>query len=139
MKLNEREICLFAFGPGDKEGRIYHKTYTNTASFNPGFVVIPGIGFKERWFKLKGNLLFYYKVNEFGGINSKDPIAFEPEPEKKHIFGCSNQQICEDWISVLKRSSYQRLKNELQELQMKIIAKTGSDPLSGTVFFNQQQ
>ena len=32
-------------------------------------------GFKERWFKLRGNLLFYYRVNEFGGVYHKEPVG----------------------------------------------------------------
>ncbi|RWS22225.1 pleckstriny domain-containing family J member 1-like protein [Leptotrombidium deliense] len=150
MKLNEREISDFSTGAGDKEGKIYHKTCTH-GSFNHSF--------KERWFKLKGNLLFYYKVNEYGGINSKEPIGFylledfsiqfendasflfafsitfDTEPDKKHIFGCRNQQNCDEWISILQVASYQKLKSDLFDLQLKIIEKTGSNPLLGTMFF----
>jgi hypothetical protein len=29
------------------------------------------VGFKERWFKLKSNLLFYFRISEIGKIDEK--------------------------------------------------------------------
>lgn len=30
---------------------------------------------KERWFKLKANFLFYYRLNEFGGV-AKNEVSY---------------------------------------------------------------
>ena len=38
-------------------------THTHTHMYN---LCIP-TGYKQRWFRLKGNLLFYYKLDEYGG------------------------------------------------------------------------
>lgn len=33
-------------------------------------------GFKEKWFKLKSNLLFYFRINEIGKIDQRQVWAF---------------------------------------------------------------
>jgi hypothetical protein len=139
MRFNDKELTEYANGTGDKEGRMYHKYIRD--------------GYKERWFKLKGNLLFYYRVNEYGGIHSKEPvglfvvedcsiqtednsslpfafsITFTCDP-RKHYFGCSNQVTCDDWVKLLKAASYQTLKRKLYDMQTRLLNMTGVDPLA---------
>ena len=40
--------------------------------FSPSLPAHPA-SIKERWIKLKGNLLFFYKINEYGGLNDMLP------------------------------------------------------------------
>ncbi|CAG2174635.1 unnamed protein product [Oppiella nova] len=144
MRFNEKELCLYSSGPAIKEGRIHHKNP------NAGFRE----GFKERWFKLRGNLLFYYRVNEFGGVHHKEPvgclvielcrvqredesglgfafsICFDSDLDKKHFLMCSNQRQCDEWVDVLSECSYQNQKNKLMDLKNQIMDITGTDPLT---------
>ncbi|CAI8019948.1 Sesquipedalian-1 [Geodia barretti] len=56
MRFNDKELGAWAsvFSP-DKEGLLEKKGAGR------------GQGYKQRWFRLKGNLLFYFKVDELGG------------------------------------------------------------------------
>ncbi|KAH8035648.1 hypothetical protein HPB51_007892 [Rhipicephalus microplus] len=63
MRFNEKEMATLAAGAADKEGRLNHR--------NLSFREV----FKERWFKLKGNLLFYFRLNEHGGVFEKEPVG----------------------------------------------------------------
>ncbi|EEC13127.1 hypothetical protein IscW_ISCW020662 [Ixodes scapularis] len=64
MRFNEKEMAGVATKQADKEGRLNHR--------NLSFREV----FKERWFKLKGNLLFYFRLNEYGGVyEAEDPLA----------------------------------------------------------------
>ncbi|KAH9366041.1 hypothetical protein HPB48_000137 [Haemaphysalis longicornis] len=65
MRFNEKEMAAVAAGVADKEGRLNHRNLSFTEVF------------KERWFKLKGNLLFYFRLNKHGGVNfeEEDPLA----------------------------------------------------------------
>lgn len=59
MHINDKQLAHFARSPQriDKKGIMYKKGFINTA-------------FKERFFVLKGNLLFYYNKE-----HDKDPIG----------------------------------------------------------------
>ncbi|XP_054162369.1 pleckstrin homology domain-containing family J member 1-like [Oppia nitens] len=153
MRFNERELVVYSSGSAVKEGRIYHK------NANSGFRE----GYKERWFKLKGNLLFYYRVNEFGGVYNKEPIGvliiemcrvqreddlalpfafsltFDSDLDKKHLLGCANQRQCDEWVQVLSQCSYQNQRNRLLELKKEIMDITGTDPLASYSYQNNDQ
>ena len=154
MRFNDKELATFAAGTAERDGRMYHKHLSNSSSSREGY--------KERWFKLCGNLLFYFKVNEYGGVCAKEPsgvfliedvivqtedeaslpfsfsLTFINEPERKHIFSCSNQKSADDWVEVLSNSSYQTLKEMVNRMQQEIIEKTGRDPLSAFSHFAGQ-
>ncbi|XP_013788729.1 pleckstrin homology domain-containing family J member 1-like [Limulus polyphemus] len=141
MRFNDKELRSVALGKTDKEGRLNHKI--------PGFIE----GYKERWFRLKGNLLFYFRVNEFGAMIEKEPvgllvieqckiqhetysdlpfsfsITFCEDQEKKHIFLCSTEKQCEDWVKILQEASYEHQRAKLLLIQAKLLRKTGKDPL----------
>ncbi|GBN02899.1 Pleckstrin y domain-containing family J member 1 [Araneus ventricosus] len=142
MRCNEKEIACVAMQPGDKEGRMYYK--------GPGFREV----FKERWFKLKGNLLFYFRLNEHGAVFENEPvgllvieqcrvqnelytelpnafsITFANDFERRHYFACQTQKQTEDWINCLKLCSYEHQRTLLKDLQEKLLKRTGRDPLS---------
>lgn len=86
--------------------------------------------FKERWFKLRGNLFFYFRINEFGQIDDKQPagvfilenghvqlestlggipfafsIVFRDEPERKHIFSGRSEAHVFQWVATLKKAT----------------------------------
>uniref|UniRef100_A0A2L2YFA4 Pleckstrin homology domain-containing family J member 1 n=1 Tax=Parasteatoda tepidariorum TaxID=114398 RepID=A0A2L2YFA4_PARTP len=137
MRFNEKEIAFIAAQPGDKEGRLHYRS--------PGFREV----YKERWFKLKGNLLFYFRLNEYGGVYEKEPvgvlvleqcriqselyaeftnafsITFINEHEKRHFFGCQSQKQVEEWIGCLKSCSYEHQRSKLKELQEELKKRTG--------------
>lgn len=59
MLVNDRELIATSLKPGTIEGRINYKVVQRGKSKS---------SFKEFWFKLTGNLLFYFTLNNFGGI-----------------------------------------------------------------------
>lgn len=60
MRVNDKELIATSFKPSTIEGRINYKVVLSGK--------IKGSSFKEYWFKLIGNLLFYFSLNSFGGI-----------------------------------------------------------------------
>nr|CAD7448772.1 unnamed protein product [Timema bartmani] len=110
-------------------------------------------GYKERLFKLRCNLLFYFRISEIGQIDDKQPagviilenfnlqyevctgvpfafsITFGDEPERKHLFSGRSETYIYEWVNALRRSSYEHWRSQLILLQSKISSKTGKDPL----------
>lgn len=140
MKFNERELAEASSGPADLEGRLNHKRAHKAV-------------FKEKWFKLRCNLLFYFNINEFGKIDKKQPagvivlenysinldnvsegifafsIAFRDEHEKRHVLSGRSECQIEEWVNALKQASYEYWRSRLIMLQEKLCKKTGKDPL----------
>ncbi|XP_034247003.1 sesquipedalian-1-like [Thrips palmi] len=145
MRFNEREAAEVLNGPIDLEGRL------NFRKLCPGSYSQPA--FKERWFKLKGNLLFYFRINEMGRVETKQPsglivlencsvqpegnsgvpfafsLSFGDEPDKKIIFAGRSEDHVQQWINALKQSSYEYWRQQMILLQSKICFMTGKDPL----------
>ncbi|XP_069676749.1 sesquipedalian-1-like isoform X2 [Periplaneta americana] len=110
-------------------------------------------GFKERWFKLKSNLLFYFHINEVGIIDTKQPagvfvlensniqyevctgvpfafsMTFRDEPDRKHLFSGRSEDYINQWVTAMKQATYGHWRSQLVLLQTKINKKTGKDPL----------
>ncbi|KAK2587391.1 hypothetical protein KPH14_003106 [Odynerus spinipes] len=139
MKFNEKELAELSCGTADFEGRLNHKRAHKSGS-------------KERWFKLKYNLLFYFNINELGQIDSRQPagvivlenysinldmfegafafsISFRDEHEKRHILSCRSEDLVEQWVIALKQASYEHWRSQLIVLQERLCKKTGKDPL----------
>ena len=124
---------------------------------------------KERWFRIKANLLFYFRLTPEGrkpaipgteplgvfvlehfhvqkegfeeihdGVSGRNQFSliFADEPDKRHFFIAENQQRVLQWETALKQASYQRLRERLSDLQIKLRHKTGEDPLKGSTFQN---
>lgn len=108
---------------------------------------------------LQGNLLFYYKVNEYGGVCAGEPagvfvmedclietedeaclpfsfsVTFHAEPDRKHMFSSSNQTSADEWVRVLKNASYEGLRQRVRQMQSELQRLTGKDPLLGFPHF----
>ncbi|XP_003395285.1 pleckstrin homology domain-containing family J member 1-like [Bombus vosnesenskii] len=140
MKFNEKELAEASNGPADIEGRLNHKRAHKS-------------GFKEKWFKLRCNLLFYFNINELGQIDTRQPagviilenysinldaasegvfafsIAFRDEYEKRHVLSGRSESQVEQWVNALKQASYEYWRFRLIVLQEELCRKTGKDPL----------
>jgi len=117
------------------EGRLQHRGPQNgTFRESP---------FRERFFKLIGNLLFYYRISELSQIENEPmgviilenysvrpdassnlPFAFEitfhDEPEKHHIFTTRTEGDMNHWIKTLETSGYQYWKGRYDALSTKL-------------------
>ncbi|CAG0920581.1 unnamed protein product, partial [Notodromas monacha] len=64
LRVNEKELANVCRSktPGEIEGRLL---FGPPEDYSEKKVQ----GFKERWFKLSGNLMFSFKLNEHGGVN----------------------------------------------------------------------
>ncbi|XP_077867392.1 pleckstrin homology domain-containing family J member 1-like [Saccoglossus kowalevskii] len=140
MRYNEKELIRLAYQPPEIEGRLLHK--------QPGSKLREG--YRERWCRLRGNFLFYFKTNELGKCNRLEPIGallmercrvqHEPRADKpfvfsvayqdgKHYFVGASDQHCELWVKALRQASFESLRARFLLLQAKLKKLTGSDPL----------
>ena len=150
MIFNEKEIIELAHKTADLEGRV---KYAVLSPRSP-------ISFKEMWFKLIGNLLFIYKLNEFGGIQSNKPnnvlvlencrcqreaylseslalvIIYTEDPEKKHVLCFHKEEMLEQWYVAIEQASYNYQRYMLEHLRNEIFRFSGKNPLQG-VLYNQ--
>ncbi|XP_026320149.1 uncharacterized protein LOC113230432 [Hyposmocoma kahamanoa] len=146
MKCNVRELAQLSDRPCEIEGRLNYKKISNGSYRNQAV-------FKERWFRLINNYLFYFKLSEMGTFDSKNPagvfvmenssiqmehgpnvtfsfsISFIDEPEKKHVFAARTEDNVVQWVIKLRECSYEFLRSRLHTLQSKIFSITGKDPL----------
>jgi hypothetical protein len=78
MRFNDKELGAWAsvFSP-DKEGLLEKKGAGR------------GQGYKQRWFRLKGSLLFYFKVDELGGWEVRE----KPTYPTSHCFTAQPQLL----------------------------------------------
>lgn len=146
MKCNVREVAQLSDRPCVIEGRLNYKKITNGSYRHQAI-------FKERWFRLINNYLFYFKISEMGKFDTKNPagvfvlenssiqmehgqsipfsfsISFIDEPEKRHVFAARAEDNVVKWVISLRECSYEYLRNRLHTLQSKIFSITGKDPL----------
>lgn len=140
MKFNDKDLTEASFGQATLEGRLNHKRAHKSA-------------FKERWFKLKCNLLFFFNINDLGQIDRRQPagviilencsinldtssesafafcISFRDEHDKRHILSGPSEEKVEEWINSLRQASYEFWRSKLITLQERLLNKTGKDPL----------
>ncbi|XP_012534968.2 pleckstrin homology domain-containing family J member 1 isoform X2 [Monomorium pharaonis] len=140
MRFNDRELAEASFGPANLEGRLNHKRAHKSV-------------FKEKWFKLRHNLLFYFNINDLGHIDTKQPagvivlencninidnssegafalsISFRDELDKRHVLSCRSESQVDQWVNALKQASYGYWRSRLITLQERLCKKTGKDPL----------
>eukprot|EP00051_Salpingoeca_urceolata_P018731 m.265874 g.265874 ORF g.265874 m.265874 type:complete len:1155 (-) comp19266_c3_seq1:47-3511(-) len=146
MKFNEREIGFFAANPDsavDKQGYLGRRSDRSRD------------GYKQRWFVLKGNLLFYFKseimlneqpmgcvVLERVCITVHDEqdfasptktfgfrIEFDGPGTHVHYLTAPDADSRKSWMEALKTASYEHLRSILLDLQRKLTQLTGRDPL----------
>lgn len=143
MKFNERELAIWSTTlVADREGLLEKKGAGR------------GQGYKQRWFRLKGNLLFYFRVDDAGQWQETgEPLGmiilercrvdayahetrpytfalkFENDDSRSYLLSASSQQELEGWIIAIKAASYEGLRTMLYKLQKKLMSLTGEDPL----------
>lgn len=132
-KFHKEGILLFK----EKEGKLFTKSEV----------------FTERFFRLYGNLLLYFKGvdqgTELSGIivlenfiltpdqsasrNFTFTIEFENGDEQKYEFAAKNQKDYTEWLAIIKSSSYEKMRQKLDSLRTQILQITGVDPLTNGV------
>ncbi|XP_060515960.1 pleckstrin homology domain-containing family J member 1-like [Cylas formicarius] len=149
MRYNDRELVKIGESNADFEGVLQHmkpqgKDWSDWYQ-QPCF--------KERYFKLIANLLYYYRVNEqeplgilvlenaqvayerpHKGIPFAFSITFKVndkfrDNDAKHVFSCRCEADVNKWVSVLKTASYEYWRSQYIILKTKIGMKTGQDPV----------
>lgn len=117
----------------------------------------PRESYKERWFRLKGNLLFYCRTNSDGSLLDPEPLGllvmdqcrvqmeafgdrpfvfsihFNGESDKAHYFSGQSLQQCQEWVAALQASSLVLVQSQVQELRNKLKAIHGRDPLDDLI------
>ncbi|XP_063982173.1 pleckstrin homology domain-containing family J member 1-like [Diachasmimorpha longicaudata] len=140
MKCNDRELVDISRGLPQMEGRLQHKRAHKSV-------------FKERWFKLRSNLLFYFNITELGQLDDRQPagiiilenckinadvisegafafsIVFRDEHEKRHILTARTEGQVNQWVTALRQASYEYWRSRLITLQERLFVRTGTDPL----------
>lgn len=143
MKFHFNEIALRHTAQSrlpDREGRLQYRSSKG--------------GYKERWFRLQGNLLFYFRTNEFGSIADHDPlgvfvlaqfsvemeaisdrpfvftITFAGEEGRRHYFSGQTMQQCHEWMDVLQRNSYEAVRMKFESIRREVQRLTGKDPIT---------
>ncbi|XP_044741432.1 pleckstrin homology domain-containing family J member 1-like [Chrysoperla carnea] len=154
MKFNDRELISVSLQPDSTiEGRLCHqkpqgKDWSDWMSQSTAF--------KDRWFKLKCNFLFYYRINESENIDYEQPlgvfiletatiqyenlrkvpfgfsISFRDEPDKKHVFSCRSEEDVNRWVAALKASSYEYLRTQLIIIEKKLSMRKGEENVNKT-------
>ncbi|CAB3387068.1 Hypothetical predicted protein [Cloeon dipterum] len=145
MRFNDKELAHFGCSTTtDFEGRLNYRT----PSGNFGQPV-----FKERWFKLKSNFLFYFRITELGAIDYKEPVGvfvlenftvqkvdsretpfafsiiFQDDYEKKHYFSARSEELVNTWVNAINQCSYENMRSKLHTLQNLIKVASGVDQL----------
>jgi len=155
MRWNEQEVLsLLSTKTPDWEGRLTYKPPKSGGSFA---IQSP---FKERYFKVIGNLLYCLRLNNTGEklstndvvsvlvlehltvqeelLGTEEVHAFsvifsqEEASERKHVFVADSQRSVVQWIEALRMASFEAQREKLILLQIKLRNKSGVDPLRGT-------
>ncbi|KAM7351670.1 inositol phosphatase interacting protein isoform 2-T2 [Cochliomyia hominivorax] len=130
MKINEKNLCVFATSPPyDKEGFLLKKGEVNKA-------------FQRRYFVLKGNLLFYFEKKgdkePLGLIivegctielsEESDQYCFEIafNGNRTYILSAESQESMESWMKALTCAGYEYKKLMVAELQRQLEEIEGS-------------
>lgn len=148
MKWNEAECLAFlASRTPDWQGKLAYKPPKQGGTFG-----LQQPSFKERYFKLVGNLLFCLRsdssevlsllVLETGTVQKEDKdlnlfsIEFNTDDSvgEKHVFAADSKRGVLQWLEALRSASYEKKRQELILLQIKLRSMTGRDPLAGTAF-----
>ncbi|XP_070197959.1 inositol polyphosphate-4-phosphatase type I A-like isoform X1 [Littorina saxatilis] len=144
MRFNSRELVQVAQQSAnvEKEGVLYMKEKQD-GIFKSREVYI------DRFFRLKGNLLFYFKNKE----TKLEPLGvlvierctveldLEEEASNSFVIVCEgednpfkfaavSEEERDSWIQALHMASYECLKMQLQSLREQVQAKTGRDPVT---------
>ncbi|CAG9759528.1 unnamed protein product [Ceutorhynchus assimilis] len=145
MRFNDKEISKMSESKADLEGVLNHMKPQGNEWYQQPI-------FKERLFKLKGNMLFYHRINEQEPLGllvlENAHVAYERphkgifafslsfkvndkfrDNEAKHIFSCRTDDDVNKWVSALKIASYEYWRSQSIILRTKLAMKTGKDPI----------
>lgn len=149
MKYNDRELVTFSESKCDLQGVLHHMK-PQEKDWSDWY---QRAAFKERYFKLVYNLLYYYRVGEQEPIgililenaqvayerpHKGIPFAFSitfkvndrfRDDDAKHVFSCRCEKDVNMWVSSLKTASYEYWRSQYIILKTKISMKTGEDPV----------
>lgn len=149
MRFNDKELAKLGETKANLEGILHHMK-PQGKDWSDWY---QQASFKERYFKLIFNLLFYYRVNEteplgvlvlenaqiayerpHKGIPFAFSITFKvndrfKDNESKHIFSCRCDADVNKWVAALKMASYEYWRTQYEILKTKISMKTGKDPV----------
>uniref|UniRef100_A0A1A9W859 PH domain-containing protein n=1 Tax=Glossina brevipalpis TaxID=37001 RepID=A0A1A9W859_9MUSC len=130
MKINEKNLCVFATSPPyDKEGFLNKRGEVNRA-------------FQRRYFVLKGNLLFYFEKQgdkEPLGLIIVEGCTIELSEEsdrycfeiafngnRTYVLSADSQESMESWMKALTCAGYEYKKLMVAELQRQLEEIEGS-------------
>lgn len=145
MRFNSKALASLSLQPNtkfDKEGVVWMKDKQDG-------LFKKGEAFVERFCRLKGNMLFYFKNKE---VTNSDPLGVliierctvELDLDEEHLhgfmlvyegeenpfhFATNTEEARDQWIQTLHIASYECLKMQLQSLREQLVSKTGQDPL----------
>lgn len=149
MRYNDKEILKLTENKVDLEGVLQHMK-PQGSNWSDWY---QQPSFKERYFKLVSNLLFYYRINDpeplgilvlenahvsyerpHRGIPFAFSITFKVndkfrDNESKHVFSCKCDTDVSKWVAALKMASYEYWRSQYIILRTKISMKTGQDPV----------
>ncbi|KAK3579951.1 hypothetical protein CHS0354_033469 [Potamilus streckersoni] len=147
MRFNNKELAYLAQQDRekfDKEGILYMKDKND----GHGIFKKGSVGFVQRLFRLRGNLLFYFKGKDAKSeplgllilercsveldLAEKDGYSFVivyEGDEQTYTFKAETEMVRDEWIQVLHIASYESLKMQVQSLREQVQARTGQDPL----------
>uniref|UniRef100_A0A0K8SNG6 Pleckstrin homology domain-containing family J member 1 n=1 Tax=Lygus hesperus TaxID=30085 RepID=A0A0K8SNG6_LYGHE len=135
MRFNERQVCLLAQQIPDLEDRLYLKKKC-PGSFKKEV-------FKHRWFRLKYNMLFYFKIADTGQV-SEEPdgvifladctarteydggapftfsLTFGGTFDKILILATRDQEALSKWIAAINNASYDLLRQRVRLLRQQL-------------------
>lgn len=144
MRFNSRELALLAQQTAsvDKEGVLYMKEKQDSI-FKRSEVYV------DRFFRLKGNLLFFFKNKEIRseplGVLVLERCTVELDLDEEALnsfmlvfegednpfkFAAATEEERDGWIQALHMASYECLKMQLQSLREQLQARTGRDPVA---------
>ncbi|VVC32034.1 Pleckstrin homology domain,PH domain-like [Cinara cedri] len=144
MRFNNKELIHVSHSNPVLEGRMSYAKLSGHVSK----------GFKERWFRLKYNLLFYFKINGYGQVDLQQPagvfvlensivrlennipgtlfsfsLSFKDDPDKKYIISSQSEEHVHQWIKSIQCSTYEYMRSQLSLIQNRILKLSGRDPL----------
>lgn len=145
MRFNQKELAFIATRtdiPFDKEGALWMKE-------KEGHFWQRNDVYTQRWFRLRGNLLFYFKTKD----KTSDPagaivlercrvlrdtsaqrkhgftIVFDEDDTQQYMLSGKSTKETEEWMEKIRNASYESLRNKPLSLRKQLMEITGKDPL----------
>ncbi|XP_071951423.1 inositol polyphosphate-4-phosphatase type I A-like isoform X2 [Antedon mediterranea] len=145
MRFNSKELINVAIQPAKfftKEGPLYIR------NGNGGWLR-KSEGYQEKWCRLRGNLLFYFKgrdlLSDPQGVIVLEQCFIQEEyreiqphafcvvfvgEEHNQYFAAHSTDQRDEWVALLQQASYESLRGQLKSLRGQLIARTGRDPIN---------